>query len=744
MSRRRGIGLVARLRERGVLRVAASYVVIAWLALQVADVILEPWDLPGWVHRAPVVIALLGFPIAIALAWFLEVGAAGVARDQAPPGETRPVSHGPRRYADLIVISVLGATVGYFLARDAGWLGERARPGARVESSSLAVLPFVSVGSFAEPHISEGLSDELRNQFSRMQSLTVTARSSSVAFRDQSLDAVAIATKLAVAVLLEGTVGREGGRLQVSVQLVDGRSGKVLWAERFDRPDQDLLAVQSEIASAVVAAVLPRFAASGQAAPPPPTDDPVAYDLYLLGRQKQREASDALWSGDATAAATGFAQAADRLLAAIVADPGFAQAHATLAGVRLWQALDRIDEASHAEQAAAIDREVMPDIERALKLDPKNAEAYFVKGELLLRTMRPESEAAFRRAVELDPNHAPAILALGWSAVSHGHVDERHRLVLRARDLDPMELRNHTSAIQSATILGRRDELRSSVDRMLRALPDHPGAAMQSCGSWSLLGQPDEALACLELARPNFAGNPQFRAYLDELSSEAWALMGDQARAMSLLERAAIGNPDKPLEVLLWRRDIPALQRLGREALSRRPQLMDDSEIAGALARVGLTDEAVAIYRHAGIADILGSDLRFKVYVMHGVIQLAALLRLQGHDDEAERLIQQGTELNETQRRHSGRSAGIHVAAAKLYALAGRTDQAIEHLGRAADAMDAPAWMEAPDDELEFAELRKDERFKAVVKRVRQMQAAARARLPETFRRHGLAWPSPA
>ncbi len=291
-------GLIARLRERGVLRVAASYAVIAWLALQIADVVLEPWNLPAWVQRAPLVVALLGFPIAIAFAWFLELGDGAVTRDVAADGAPRPVVHGWRRHVDIALISVLGAIVGFFLVRDAGWLGESARPRRGVESSSLAVLPFANTGAYGDQHVSEGLSDELRNQFSRMQSLRVTARSSSIAFQDQSLDAVTIAGKLAVAALLEGTVGRGGGRLQVSVQLIDGRDGKVMWAERYDRPDKDLLAVQREIANAVVAAVLPRFAASGQAAPAPPTEDPVAYDLYLLGRQKLREADDLGPSGD--------------------------------------------------------------------------------------------------------------------------------------------------------------------------------------------------------------------------------------------------------------------------------------------------------------------------------------------------------------------------------------------------------------------------------------------------------------
>jgi hypothetical protein len=144
-------GLIQRLRERGVLRVAASYVLIAWLVLQIADVVLEPWDLSKWVHRAPLIVALLGFPIAIALAWFFELGGGPPHRDTAPDGVARPTATGWRRHADIAVISMLGAIVAFFVLRDAGWLGDSVRPAAKVEASSIAVLPFASVGVETDP-----------------------------------------------------------------------------------------------------------------------------------------------------------------------------------------------------------------------------------------------------------------------------------------------------------------------------------------------------------------------------------------------------------------------------------------------------------------------------------------------------------------------------------------------------------------------------------------------------------------
>jgi TolB-like protein/tetratricopeptide (TPR) repeat protein len=722
-----------------VLRVAASYAVIAWLALQIADVVLEPWELPNWVQRAPLVIALLGFPIAIALAWFLELGDGTVTRDAAPDGAARPVLHGWRRHADIVVISVLAAAVGFFLLRDAGWLGESVRPGRGVESSSLAVLPFASAGPYVEPHVVDGLSDELRNQFSRMQSLRVTARSSSIAFEGQSLDAVTIAGKLAVAALLEGTVGRGGGRLQVSVQLVSGRDGKVLWAERYDRPDKDLLAVQSEIANAVVAAVLPRFAASGRAAPPP-TDDPVAYDFYLLGRQKLREVGQLESSADFAGASTSSAQAADFFRSAIAADPEFSLAHSSLAAALRDRAMRLFEEATGADRAAAADRELMPHIDRALALDPRNAEAYYLKGLLLKQTYRPGAESAFRRAVELDPSDAGATLQLGWSAVANGRVDERHHLVMRALDLDPMDPTLYRFATLSAAILGRGDDVRAIVDRMLRLFPDSPAAAHEHCSSRRWLGFPDETLACVERARARFAENAEFVKSLDYLAAGTWEAIGDDARAQRIYDRLAIDDPNVAIDAMRLRRDVPALRRLAQEALAR-PLSIFDWGIADALARAGLVEEAVAVHRHAGIAEVMDSDLSYKPMVLPGTVQLAALLKARGEIEDAQRLLAQTTALLETMRSHGARYSGVRLSTAKVYALAGRTDEAMEQLGL---AIDTPEWPEqtaaTTESDPALAELRRDPRFESQVKRLRDREAKMRTRLPETFRHEGLAW----
>jgi hypothetical protein len=134
-----------RLRERGVVRVAASYAVIAWLALQIADVTLEPLGLPKWVMTALIIAAAVGFPIAVALAWFLEIGEQGIEVDRAAEGSARPSTRGLRHYADAIVIGVLLIAVAVLLVRQSDI--SKPKP---TENPAIAVLPFENLSGDPE------------------------------------------------------------------------------------------------------------------------------------------------------------------------------------------------------------------------------------------------------------------------------------------------------------------------------------------------------------------------------------------------------------------------------------------------------------------------------------------------------------------------------------------------------------------------------------------------------------------
>jgi TolB-like protein len=418
-------GWLKQLRERGVLRVAASYAVIGWLLLQIADVTFEPLGLPRWVMTALIVAVVLGFPVAVLLAWFFELGDHGVSRDEAPAAATRPHVHGIRRFADVAVIGVLLIVVAVLLVRQSD-LGKPPPPA----KPTLAVLPFVNLSADpAQQYFSDGLAEEVLDRLGQVPGLMVVARSSSFVFRDGKDDIREIAEKLGVNAVLEGTVRRDGKRLRLSAKLVDGKSGYQLWSGSFDREVGDLFAVQAELAQAVINAIVP--VARGDTpvnalSAPPPTVSLSAYDLYLLGKSK----ANTRWPQD-------LLQSVQYLEQALAQDPKFAKAQAALAlSLTLITMYEEADvETPREERLERAEAAVY----QALALDPKLAESQVAYATFLRNTGRDGTEAAYKRAIELNPNSAEA-----WHGYAvflgddPGREAETHRATKKAHELDPL------------------------------------------------------------------------------------------------------------------------------------------------------------------------------------------------------------------------------------------------------------------------------------------------------------------
>jgi len=307
---------LARARRRGVLRVAASYAVIAWLLLQIADVVFEPLGVPGWVMTALIVAAALGFPVAIALAWFFEIDDEGIHRDLAPASAERPRTHGLRRYADVVIIGALLLAIAVLLVRQSDF-GKPAPP----ENPTIAVLPFDNLsGDPEQEYFADGLAEEMLDRLGRVPGLKVLARSTSFSFKGKEMDAQAIAERLGATTVLEGSVRRDGSRLRLNARLVDGASGEQVWSGSFDREFNDIFAVQAELATAVVNSVIPSARGAAALSPAPLTSDVGAYDLLLLARTKLNTRDPA-----EVTEAIGLAERAIEL------DPEFARARAWVA-----------------------------------------------------------------------------------------------------------------------------------------------------------------------------------------------------------------------------------------------------------------------------------------------------------------------------------------------------------------------------------------------------------------------------
>ena len=476
MTNPRPAGWLGQLRERGVLRAAASYAVIAWLLLQIADVTFEPLGVPAWSMPALIITAILGFPITVALAWFYELGDDGIARDTAPSDTARPRVHGVRRYADVAIIGALLIAVAVLLVRQSDF-GKPPPP----EKPSLAVLPFENLsGDDAQAYFSDGLAEEVLDRLGQVPGLMVVARSSSFSFRDQGLDVRTIAERLGVAVVLEGAVRRDGRRLRLSAKLIDGRSGYQLWSGSFDREVTDVFAVQEELAQAVIDAIVPVARGDAHAAvtATPPTTSLTAYDRFLLGRSAQTLRGPA--------GAEYLRKSVEHFEQALKLDPGFARAHGALANslvlLMMYDGTDQPDPAGLRRAESAV--------YKALSLNPDSSEAQVAYANLLRSTQREGAEDAYRRAIALNPNNAEAWHGYAvYLGMQPGRGEESDAATRRALELDPRSLVTWANYLDQ---VARTDRARLSeeMERFALIFRDVPEALMGFVSTNVVHGRP--------------------------------------------------------------------------------------------------------------------------------------------------------------------------------------------------------------------------------------------------------------
>ena len=308
-------------------RVAGGYLVVGWILMQVADTFFPALNLPEWTTTLVAALLVLGFPVAVLLAWAFELTPEGVKRDT---GEGEAAPRGVKA-ADVVLIVLLVGVIGFMafdrLGGDAQAPAARAVPGKL--DPSVAVLPFSNMS--ADPdneYFSDGLTDTLLHMLAQVKDLKVAARTSSFAFKGSNTDIREIARQLGVAAVLEGSVQRAGDRVRIVAQLIKADDGFHLWSQTYDRNLDDIFAVQDEIATSVATAM--RGSLLGEADVPALhdglTSDQEAYDLFLRAREGLRLGTERR-----------VVEAERQLRKALALDPEFALAWSALA-----QALERL------------------------------------------------------------------------------------------------------------------------------------------------------------------------------------------------------------------------------------------------------------------------------------------------------------------------------------------------------------------------------------------------------------------
>lgn len=463
------MSLFTELKRRNVFRMALLYLGSAWLVMQVVDLLIDRGPLPESLGPITLVVLAIGFPIALLLSWFYEVTPEGVTLDQ----EVRKGAAAPAagRFLDFIFIAVLAAAVLIF-AWDKWWTGQP-------PEQSIAVLPFVNMSDDASnEYFSDGVSEEILNLLTRVPELQVTSRSSAFSFKGQNVDVPTIAAKLNVAHVLEGSVRKSGNQLRITAQLIEVESDSQLWSNTYDHEMKEVFAIQDEIATAVVNALVARLTGK---TPQAKQTNPDAYALYLQARHliEQRNVQN-------------FDLAEAMLEDALALDPGYEPAWAELAYYYLHPA--NLSELSFDERA----EKARHAIDKALAINPEYEAALVAMAKIEMNYSWNFSAAKkyLDRALNISPNDARILLPAARLNRVFGRLDKAVQLTRQAVDLDPVSPTNHYALGIYLHISNSTEE---GIDRLRTALALSPTMSLVRFDLGMMLLAQGDAEAALEM-----------------------------------------------------------------------------------------------------------------------------------------------------------------------------------------------------------------------------------------------------
>lgn len=618
---------VSEMRRRHVFRVTGAYLVVMWLALQVAETTFEPLHLPGWWLTALTILAIIGLPIVVVLAWAYEITPHGIVMED---GGSRGLRL-PRKRVAVAPAIVAGVALMAVVTGYAWWrsIDRTAEPGATdfdPSPQSIGVLAFADMSpAGGSAYLGDGLSEELSSDLAKLPGLRVAARTSAFAYKGRDLDVRTIGRELGVRYVLEGSVRREGDRVRVTAQLIDAKTGFHAWTDSYDRPWQDLIAIQQDISGAIArqlqTVLTPEVAQQIKASA---TLNPRAYDFYLAGLSRLRQGGSM----------ANLDEAEGLFRKALAEDAGFARAQAGLCEV----AINRYDRTGATEQVHLAEADCRQALEAdptlketelalgrlylasgrheqaeavyrsLLRRSPRDADVHIGLGRALARSNRSkEAEQSFREAIVVEPGYWLTYNALGGFLFEIGRSREAAEAYRHVTELAP---RNPTGFNNMGAALLSAGELQASARAFEKSKNIEPSrAAYSNLGTlYYYLGRLDDAVAmyskAIDLAPEDYrlwGGRADSRWYLpegrdsaradyrratllaekllavDATDPETWAQLGyyygrlgDQDRARRYLARALELGPDAPFVIYL-----AAIAAVDRGDRAEAKQLID-------------------------------------------------------------------------------------------------------------------------------------------------------------------------
>ena len=541
----------SELRRRNVYKVAVGYAVIGWLLIQITTQVFPFFEIPNWAVRLVVLLIVVGFPIALVIAWAFELTPEGLKRTEEAD-RAYPVRSRSRAWIYVVISAGLLSAGLFFLGR---YTAPNENKVANVPAKSIAVLPFENLSRDPDnAYFAEGIQDEILTRLAKVADLKVISRTSTQRYKSSPNDLPQIAKQLGVANILEGSVQKSQDQVRVNVQLINAATDAHLWADSFDRKLIDIFAVESEIATKVADTLQAKLTGAEQhAISMQPTQNTEAYQLYLKGRYFWNKRT----GPDLQKAIDYFKQAIDKDPNYALAYVGLGDSYILLSGFGAAPPQDSFPLAeAAAKKALEIDDTLaeahttlgfslcvhhfdfagsIREFERAIALNPNYATAHhwFGDGPLLAVGQFDRAIAEGKRALELDPLSVIITADLGANYLVARRYDEAIEQFHKAIDLDPRFYYSHWNLAQALELKGN---LREALEEYKKAveLDDDPFVLALLGQGYAKLGQRDEALKILAQL-PQIGAHRYVSAYSYAL---LYVALGDKDKAIEWLERS--------------------------------------------------------------------------------------------------------------------------------------------------------------------------------------------------------------
>ncbi|MFN2622603.1 MAG: tetratricopeptide repeat protein [Chthoniobacterales bacterium] len=447
----------AELQRRHVYRVAVAYGVVSWLLIQIATQLFPVFEIPNWGARLVIVGLVLGFPVALVLAWAYEITPKGI-RPAEEVDSGMQTSGRTGRTLDFVIIAVLLVVIAVMAFRHFR-SAEPATP--KIPEKSIAVLPFENRSEEkANAYFTESIQDEILTRLSKIADLKVISRTSTQLYKSEPESVSAIAAELGVAHILEGSVQKNGNSVRVNVRLIKAANDSNLWADTFDRNLTDIFSVESEVAKAIADQLRVKLSGREETViAAKPTENPEAYDAYLRGLAYTLKSTPT--SENALGAQKYFRQA-------VSVDPKFAVA---------WALLSIVDARNYLTQSlqptAALREEARYAAETALALQPNLGEALLAKGFYHYACLKDYDTAVryFEEARQFLPNSSRIPESIAYVDRRRGQWERSEFHLIEAERLDPRNVSLLTGYATNYVCLRRFPEALRKLDQVLTIVP---------------------------------------------------------------------------------------------------------------------------------------------------------------------------------------------------------------------------------------------------------------------------------